>query len=158
MTPNDHAFSPHAHDHCVESALAQADELCRQRGVRLTELRRRVLELVWQSHKPMGAYALLDALAENGPRPAPPTVYRALEFLIEQRLVHRIASLNAYVGCSDPEHRHSAYFLICRSCGNVSELSTSPALQEVIQAEAERQHFNIESQALEVVGLCQSCQ
>src|SRR3546814_13619005 len=100
------ACTPHDHDHCVSHALAEADSLCARQGVRLTALRKRVLELVWQSHKPLGAYDILAQLTEqDGRRAAPPTVYRALDFLLENGLVHRIASLNAFIGCNHPEHR-----------------------------------------------------
>lgn len=86
------ACQPHDHSQCVSTALAEADALCARQGVRLTELRRRVLELVWQSHKPLGAYDILAVLSEtDGRRAAPPTVYRALDFLQENGLVHRIA-------------------------------------------------------------------
>ena len=101
------ACLPHDHSQCVDSALADADALCARQGVRLTALRRRVLELVWQSHKPLGAYDILGTLSEeDGRRAAPPTVYRALDFLMENGLIHRIASLNAFIGCVRPEHSH----------------------------------------------------
>ena len=100
----------------------RADALCARQGVRLTELRRRVLELVWQSHKPLGAYDILAVLSETDGRRAPPTVYRALDFLQENGLVHRIASLNAFVGCNNPEHSHQGQFLICRTCHTAIEL------------------------------------
>jgi zinc transport system ATP-binding protein len=107
----------------VHSALAEADALCTRQGLRLTALRRRVLELVWQSHKPLGAYDILAVLSEqDGRRAAPPTVYRALDFLLENGLVHRIASLNAFIGCSHPEHAHQGQFLICRECHVAIEL------------------------------------
>src|SRR5918999_799750 len=106
-------FHPHDHLSCIGDALDRAAVLCDQRGARLTPLRRRVLELVWRGHEPVGAY---DLLAQMG-RAAPPTVYRALDFLIEQGLVHRIESLNAYVGCDRPEAAHASQFLICTDCG-----------------------------------------
>src|SRR3954453_3718975 len=98
-------FQPKDHDHadCVAAALGAAERLCARRGARLTELRRRVLELIWRSHEPIGAYALLDRLGRERGRVAPPTVYRALEFLIAHGLVHRIASLNAFIGCVHPD-------------------------------------------------------
>ncbi|WP_458576290.1 Fur family transcriptional regulator [Aliamphritea spongicola] len=79
---------------------------------------------MWQSHKPLGAYDLLPAIAEAGFNSAPPTVYRALDFLQEQGLVHRIASLNAFIGCTNPEHPHQGYFLICQACGVTVELNS----------------------------------
>ena len=107
MTSIPLASRPHDHSHCVTHALGEAESLCTKSGVRLTDLRRRVLELVWQSHKPLGAYDILAVLSEqDGRRAAPPTVYRALDFLLENGLVHRIASLNAFIGCNHPGHAH----------------------------------------------------
>ena len=121
MMTNASSVSPfpaesHDHDTCVADALAQAEEVCRRRGLRLTETRRRVLEIVWNSHKPVGAYDILEELGRDGKRPAPPTVYRALDFLIEAWLVHRLDSLSAFIGCSDPSHAHTGQFLICSEC------------------------------------------
>ena len=151
------ACTPHDHTHCVSHALAEADTLCARAGVRLTELRKRVLELVWQSHKPLGAYDILAVLSEqDGRRAAPPTVYRALDFLLENGLVHRIASLNAFVGCSHPEHAHQGQFLICRSCHAAIELE-QPAISQAIVDGAAGVGFSVESQTVEVVGLCAGC-
>lgn len=151
------ANRPHDHSHCVHSALAEADALCVHQGLRLTALRRRVLELVWQSHKPLGAYDILAVLSEqDGRRAAPPTVYRALDFLLENGLVHRIASLNAFMGCSHPEHVHQGQFLICRECHVALELEQS-SISDAIVASAKDVGFTVETQTVEVVGLCASC-
>ncbi|EWC42372.1 transcriptional repressor [Pseudomonas stutzeri] len=151
------ACTPHDHDHCVSHALAEADSLCTRQGVRLTALRKRVLELVWQSHKPLGAYDILAVLSEqDGRRAAPPTVYRALDFLLENGLVHRIASLNAFIGCNHPEHPHQGQFLICRHCHTAIELE-QPAIAEAIVAAAGSVGFTVEGQTVEVVGLCATC-
>ncbi len=151
------ACLPHDHSHCVSSALAEADALCAKQGVRLTALRKRVLELVWQSHKPLGAYDILGVLSEtDGRRAAPPTVYRALDFLQENGLVHRIASLNAFIGCVHPEHAHQGQFLICRSCHTAIELEL-PSISQAIVAGAKEVGFVVESQTVEIVGLCASC-
>ncbi|MBI2381748.1 MAG: transcriptional repressor [Gammaproteobacteria bacterium] len=147
----------HDHRHCVHDALARAERLCQERGARLTDQRRRVLELVWQSHRPLGAYELMDALRKDGKPVAPPTVYRALDFLIEQGLVHRLASLNAYIGCEHPGERHSGQFLICRACGLSAELS-DPAVAAALSREAEIQGFRVEQQIVEIAGLCARCQ
>lgn len=137
--------------------MATAEEFCRARGLRLTALRRQVLELIWAQHQPAKAYDLLARLAEIQARPtAPPTVYRALEFLLEAGLVHRIESANAYVGCRDPEHRHSAQFLICRACGQVGELEES-GIGKDIDEQAAGHGFRVERYQLEVVGLCPHC-
>ncbi len=151
------AYTTHNHDHCVSSALAEADTLCERSGVRLTALRKRVLELVWQSHKPLGAYDILAELtAQDGRRAAPPTVYRALDFLLENGLVHRIASLNAFIGCNHPEHPHQGQFLICRNCHTAIELE-QPSISEAIEHAARGVNFQVEGQTVEVVGLCQPC-
>jgi Fur family zinc uptake transcriptional regulator len=151
------ACLPHDHSHCVHAALADAESLCERQGVRLTALRKRVLELVWQSHKPLGAYDILGVLSEiDGRRAAPPTVYRALDFLLENGLVHRIASLNAFVGCNHPGDVHQGQFLICRGCHTAIELQ-QPAIGAAISAAASGVGFSAEGQTVEVVGLCASC-
>ncbi|MCY1407625.1 Zinc uptake regulation protein [compost metagenome] len=152
------ACRPHDHANCVASALAEADAVCARQGVRLTELRRRVLELVWQSHKPLGAYDILGVLSEtDGRRAAPPTVYRALDFLLENGLVHRIASLNAFVGCNHPGIAHQGQFLICRNCQTAIELE-QPSISQAIVESAQSVGFAVEGQTVEIVGLCASCQ
>jgi Fur family zinc uptake transcriptional regulator len=149
---------PHDHSQCISHALADADALCARLGVRLTALRKRVLELVWQSHKPLGAYDILAVLSEeDGRRAAPPTVYRALDFLQENGLVHRIASLNAFIGCVRPEHVHQGQFLICRQCHAAIELE-QPAISQAIVGGAAEVGFTVETQTVEVVGLCAGCQ
>jgi Fur family zinc uptake transcriptional regulator len=151
------ACQPHDHRHCIDDALAEADALCARQGVRLTALRKRVLELVWQSHKPLGAYDILGVLTEeDGRRAAPPTVYRALDFLLENGLVHRIASLNAFVGCNHPGESHQGQFLICRHCHAAIELER-PAISDAIVAGARDVGFAVEGQTVEVVGLCAAC-
>lgn len=151
------ASRPHDHSHCVHAALSEADALCAKNGQRLTALRRRVLELVWQSHKPLGAYDILAVLSEqDGRRAAPPTVYRALDFLLDNNLVHRIASLNAFMGCNHPEHAHQGQFLICRECHIAIELEQA-SISEAITLGAHNVGFRAEGQTVEVVGLCSAC-
>ncbi len=152
------ACRQHNHGDCISDALSKAQILCRQQGARLTQLRIQVLELIWQSHKPLGAYTLIDMLAEASTRRvAPPTVYRALDFLLEYKLIHRINSLNAYIGCPAPDTQHPNYFLICRQCGIASECQ-SDTLAPQIQSAAQAAGFSVENQSLEIVGLCQCCQ
>ena len=151
------AHRPHDHSNCVHSALAEADAICVRQGLRLTALRKRVLELVWQSHKPLGAYDILAVLSEqDGRRAAPPTVYRALDFLLENGLVHRIASLNAFIGCSHPEHAHQGQFLICRECHAAIELQ-HPAISNAVVSAAVEVGFEVEGQTVEIVGICAGC-
>jgi Fur family transcriptional regulator, zinc uptake regulator len=146
----------HDHDDCIDAAVATAERLCRERGLRFTATRRRVLTLVWGSHKPIGAYEILRGLAEQGRSAAPPTVYRALDFLIEAGLVHRLDSLNAFVGCPDPERRHEGQFLICRICRSVIELDDRE-IEALVTAKAGRLGFAVARQVLEIDGLCDAC-
>lgn len=147
----------HDHAHCIASALAQADALCEQRGARLTKNRRRVLELVWQSHAPVGAYDVLERLREDGVRAAPPTVYRALEFLMSQGLVHRIETRNAFVGCPQPQHEHEAQYLLCEACGDAVEIDVG-GVGRRIAALAAQHGFTVATQTIEARGLCRRCQ
>lgn len=149
----------HAHDHaaCMADAMLRADAHCLARGLRLTAIRRRVLELIWSSHKPAGAYDLLARLGSDGQKVAPPTVYRALEFLVEHGLVHRVESLNAFIGCDHPGHDLNHEIFLCRECGTAVEIS-DPDLTARIHANAQRIGFSAERQTIEVVGRCRACQ
>ena len=144
----------HDHQHCVASVLATAEHLCAQRRVRLTAQRRRVLEIVAASHAAIGAYEIIDRLGRQ--RPAPISVYRALDFLIAQRLVHRLASRNAYVPCSAPRAAHEAQFLICEQCGAIGELCDE-AVESAIAEAAQTAGFTVATPLIEVAGLCAHC-
>ena len=152
----------HDHAHCVDQALSAAEDICAERNARLTPLRRQVLELVWRSHEPIGAYDVLaklqreDSAGEDGRPVAPPTVYRALDFLLKHRLVHRIESMNAYVGCPHPDSEHNGQFLICTQCGNAAEID-DPAIRRAIGEHARKIGFTIERITVEVSGLCPKC-
>jgi len=156
MTTNPLPYRPHNHDACVSQALADARQICQQANARLTPIRERVLELIWQSHKPLGAYDILAKLSADGHNAAPPTVYRALDFLQQQGLVHRIASLNAFIGCPHAGKRHTGLFLICRQCRNVLEL-TSPEVTEAVARSSDAEGFTPETTVIEVAGLCPAC-
>lgn len=151
-------FPPARHDHgdCVSKAIDTAKCLCRDRGLRFTRIRRRVLEIVWNSHKPVGAYDILDSLNGTGRIAAPPTVYRALDFLIEADLVHRLDSINAYVGCADPGTSHTGQFLICRECRTVAELDDVD-INRLVEQKVSALGFSAVHQMLEIHGLCQDC-
>lgn len=146
----------HDHERCVEEAFERAEKLCAERGLRLTDLRRRVLKIVWDSHRPIGAYDILERLHEQGRRGAPITVYRALDFLMEHGFVHRLASRNAYLGCGNPEDSHRGQFLICRDCGRVGELFDD-RLNNAIDRTAAKVNFAVELPIVEVTGLCGDC-
>lgn len=151
--PHPHRQTEHA-DTC--RALEAAEHLCEARGSRLTALRRRVLEIILDNDQPLGAYAILDMLRTDGRRGAPPTVYRALDFLLEQGLIHRLASRNVFIGCVQPERHHNGQFLICSACGRVDELD-SRAVERTIRDQAAEQGFRVESQMVEILGHCQRC-
>lgn len=157
--PTEHlsAYQPHDHKHCISDALSEARSLCQARGVRLTPIREKVLELVWQNHQPVGAYDILAILAKKEDRPAqPPTVYRALDFLQEQGLVHRIASINAYMGCAHPGENHKGCFLICENCRTTIEVD-QPDINQAIQKCADDHQFFLKESAIELTGLCPNC-
>lgn len=150
------AAEPHDHEACVDDALRRAEALCRSQGARLTPVRRRVLELVWNGHRPRGAYDILEDLASDGKRPAPLTVYRALDFLVEQGLVHRLESLNAFVGCTHPGGGHASQFLVCERCGTATEVN-DPKVAAAISRSAEALGFHVERPMVEVTGVCPEC-
>lgn len=152
-------FPDPRHDHaaCVAHALDAAEALCVSRNERLTAIRRQVLEIVWRGHHPVGAYDILEAMqVAAGRKVAPPTVYRALEFLQAQGFVHRIESLNAFVGCHDPGKPHAVQFMICRSCRTAVELH-DPRIADALSAAAAAAGFTPQERVVELSGLCARC-
>jgi Fur family transcriptional regulator, zinc uptake regulator len=147
-----------AHDHstCIHSALDQAERLCIERGARFTPLRRKVLELIWAGHESIKAYDLLDALKDYDPSAKPATVYRSLDFLLEQGLIHRVETLNAFIGCRQPHILHDLLVLICEKCHAIEERS-APGVSRAVAQELESAHFWPQAQTLEILGLCQNC-
>src|SRR5207253_2572994 len=148
----------HDHGHCSAQAIARAEALCTAREARLTPLRRQVLEVLAESHQPLGAYDVMDRLARRGPPRAPITVYRALEFLTDNGLVHRIESRNAFLACA---HDHDAAamvaFLICERCGSVGEIPAVPVAQSLNSA-ARAHGFTPKVSVAEITGICAHCQ
>lgn len=149
-------ISPHNHHQCVHDALATAEHLCNERGVQLTSIRHQVLELIWESHKAVKAYELLDRIKPLQTAAKPATIYRALDFLIAQGLVHRVESLNAFVGCRCSGHQHEQLLLICKHCEEVEERTASKVMQ-VLAEEFQLAGFTAHSKAIEVHGICQRC-
>jgi Fur family transcriptional regulator, zinc uptake regulator len=148
----------HDHDHHHDHSIADAEALCVSKGLRLTDLRRHVLEALIEQKKAMGAYDLIEALADKGQkRLAPISVYRALDFLLDAGLAHKIESRNAFIAC--PHHHHpgeTVMFLICDQCGRVEEVS-SDALSGELKKLASRRHFKPRSQVVEMHGTCLGC-
>jgi Fur family zinc uptake transcriptional regulator len=146
----------HEHRRCVSKALRTADQMCSARGLRLTPTRKRVLELIWTRHAPIGAYDILSLLSKEGRQDAPPTVYRALSFLLSAGLIHRIDSLNAYLGCETPKELHAAQFLVCRSCRAVTEFRDS-AITRLLARKVKAVGFTADVHDLEIKGVCDTC-
>ena len=150
-------MAEHDHSTCIETALNRAEALCQKRGSRFTAIRRDVLKLVWAEHKAVKAYDILEKLQRSdSARAKPPTVYRALDFLMEHGLVHKVESMNAYVGCPQPEEKHFSQFLICDRCSEISELSVSAASNALLAA-ADAKSFSVHSQTVEIHGICARC-
>jgi len=146
----------HDHQQCQADAMQAAVAECEKQGLKLTKTRRQVLEIIWSQHHPIGAYDVLQKLQEAGHKPAPPTAYRALEFLVHARLVHRIESLNAYIGCPSPNNSHQCQFFICSDCGHIAELN-NPAISSALKDGAETLGFEARQPVIEIHGLCRNC-
>lgn len=156
MTHSD-PFSPHDHATCREDALARAESLCAQNGLRLTDLRRRVLEILLADHRAMGAYDILEELGHDGTRAQPPTVYRALEFLTDAGLAHRVHMLNAFVACAQAGDAHQPAFLICNDCHGVSETQLADTVATLGLGAGDGDGFRPAAAVVEVPGQCLAC-
>ena len=149
----------HAEDHRrhAAEALARAERICRERGLRLTPIRRQALEALHADHRPVGAYDLADRISPaGGRRLAPISIYRALDFLVENGFAHRIERLGAYVGCVRGGEEHSAAFVVCRACRLVAETHLPRNMRRLI-GEAAAGGFAVETIVVEAEGLCASC-
>ncbi len=140
----------------LSHVLERAEALCRERGVRLTDQRKTVLQLLCVSDKPLSAYELLERLRGVVKNPAPPTIYRALDFLLEQGLVHKLESLHAYVGCAHPDQPHASQFLICDDCGEVAEVEDS-SVTKSLKAAGKAIGFRTKRPVVELLGTCAQC-
>ena len=154
----------------LNTTLDRAAAQCARRGAQLTELRRQVLRLVLESEQPVGAYTLLDRLKTlRGGGAAPPTVYRALDFLLEQGLIHKVERLNAFLGCAETgqeahahgegegqQHDHPHQFLICRRCGTTAEIS-DPAIMAALASASAHAGFTLHRATVEAEGVCAGC-
>ncbi len=149
------AFAAHDHALCRSAGLAHAEAAAARRGVRLTAVRRRALEILLEAHRALGAYEVLDRLAADGFGRQPPVAYRALDFLVAQGFAHRIRRLNAYAACTRPGTEHAPAFLICRGCDAVAEAEAAPVRAALDAAAPEG--FAIERASLEAEGLCAAC-
>lgn len=172
MTTHTHSHNHNCqvHHHDIDARLAEAVALCQNSDVRFTPLRQEVYRLILQSDRPMGAYDLMTALQDGRfteqtqtgktnkkVNIAPPTIYRSLDFLLSQGLIHQLNSINAYVPCCHPRATHISAFLICKNCKNVQEYSNLP-IDGMIEKSEQDTGFMIEKSIIELQGLCRACQ
>ena len=148
------AFSRHDHQGCRTAAMDAAEAACAAQGLRLTDARRRALEILTESHQALGAYEVLRRMTPENARPQPPVAYRALEFLVAAGLAHRLERRNAYVACAHPGAAHDPAFMICRDCCKVAETAAGGGLSRAAEAAG----FAIERTVVEAEGLCPDCQ
>ena len=140
----------------IERQLDQASSVCSRHNTQLTELRRTVLGLVLQAERPLTAYQLLDRLRQTRRGAVPPTIYRALDFLVDNKLIHKVERLGAFVACEAGHHDHAAQFLICRVCGQVRELEDA-AVQAALECAAKTHGFTASGTIVEIEGVCGTC-
>lgn len=150
-------FEHHDHHACIAEGVAAADAHCDMAGLQFTPVRRRVLEILLERHKALGAYEILDVLREEGLGSQPPVAYRALEFLVNHGFAHKIERLNAFVACSHMGTEHAPVFLICRACDTVAEVHASSTDGAFVDA-AKTHGFAVERIVAEATGLCPKCQ
>lgn len=150
------AFEKHDHSSCAGDVLSRADELALESGLRLTPVRRKALEILLSEHRAFGAYEVLERLAALGFGSQPPVAYRALDFLVENGLAHRVRRLNAFMACNHPGEAHAPAFFICSGCGSVAELPED-SLRAAVEAAAAEIGFEVHRLSLEAEGRCPAC-
>jgi len=146
-------FTDHDHAHCKSTCLADVEKYCADHGLKLTPMRRRVLEILLEGHRALGAYDVLAVLTQDGTPAQPPVAYRALDFLVQHGFAHKVEHLNAFVACTTPGADHDPAFLICTACDSVAETQTNLAAKDLGAA-----GFDVQSTVLEVKGVCPDCQ
>lgn len=146
------------HDKCIEKALIEADQVCLEKNLRFTSLRKRVFAIVSKNHSPIKAYDILELLQKEDSSAKPSTVYRTLDFLLENGLVHKLHSSNSYAACSHPKEAHGqCYFLICEKCNNIKECCNSGIITKEIHNIADKNNFKANNISIEIKGVCEDC-
>ena len=154
VSHNHHTLSPAA----IEQRIATAKQSCAAQGVRFTPLREQVFRLVLQANQPIGAYDLLAQLQKMSEKTlAPPTIYRSLDFLLENGFIHQLSSSNAFFACCQPDDKHTAAFLICQCCGEVEEFAHTTVTHAITEV-AKNSHFKVNTSVIELLGICRNCQ
>jgi Fur family zinc uptake transcriptional regulator len=144
------------HHDCIDSAIQKAEIVCAENKLQFTPLRRNIFKLIWQSHSPLKAYNILEQLQKDDPSAKPITVYRTLDFLLENRMIHKIESQNSYLGCTHPGEKHNCYFTICKKCNVVNEGCKSDLLNNVYNS-LKQEEFLVDHVTLEIQGICSNC-
>ncbi|MEM6603971.1 MAG: Fur family transcriptional regulator [Pseudomonadota bacterium] len=145
------------HNHFLENMIKHVENICAQKGIRFTKLRRHVFELIWQYSKPVKAYDLLAELQKQIPSAKPITIYRALDFLMEHGFIHKVHRLNAYISCTDPEHLGKPLcLLVCTECHGVKD-SRDDNYSALFKDILEHHNFKCSNQTLEIEGVCKNC-
>jgi Fur family zinc uptake transcriptional regulator len=144
------------HHSCIDEAIESADKIIYEKGLRFTDLRKQVFKLIWESHKPVKAYDLLEKIKKNDTSAKPPTIYRTLDFLLKNGLIHRLNSQNSFIGCSHPHKHEDCYFLICEKCHEISECCNND-LNLAIAKTVGLTNFTPANITLEIEGICKEC-
>lgn len=132
-------------------------EYCTTLGLKLTSLRKAILYILWAAAKPLKAYEILNHLLHTKPNSTPPTVYRILEFLASHGIVHKIESIQSYTLCCEPEKQlFSEVLMVCNGCHQVIEVYDAQ-VQSLVKQLAERSHFTLGHDAIELKGMCRQC-
>ncbi|WP_068118354.1 Fur family transcriptional regulator [Tropicimonas marinistellae] len=152
----DVAVGEHRPPLCVEGMISGAESYCAKHGLRFTDSRRRVLELLLEAPKAVGAYELLEQLRREKRGAQPPAVYRALDFLVAHGFVHKIDRLSAFVACAHPHEDHLPVFMVCNRCESVTELCSSQPT-DFLDAAAREVGFLLEETVVEAFGICTRC-
>ena len=149
-------YKDHSHSKCISTALKRADSLCSKRNIRFTPIRKKVLSLILEQHMPIKAYDILAKLSDADHIEKPPTVYRALEFLLDNQLIHKIDSSNSYIACEFDHKQHESQFLVCDNCNEVMELQ-EPLLSSALTETSESKGFITRQSHVEIHGVCADC-
>lgn len=156
IKPASMAFDDHDHQACTTTAIKIAENHCIKHKLKFTPIRRKVLEILLEEHRAIGAYAILEKLRLDGFSSQPPVAYRALDFLVEHGFAHKIERLNAFVACSHPGATHRPAFMICRQCDSVAETESEASDSELSKI-AKSSGFKIEQTVIEAEGVCHIC-
>ncbi len=146
----------HDHKECSKTVIEHAKEVCRKGSLNLTPIRKKVLEIVASNHKPARAYDLLAKLKEGGFSDKPPTVYRALDFLIEHKMVHKLNTINAYVACFNNETEEVSCFLICEKCQDIEEFQDEGIIKAIANI-SKSKNIDVRNINLEISFKCDQC-